>query len=106
MSRDSVIDQVTGKPRLMREMCATCVFRAGNPMKLRPGRLEELIKANIGPQAQGLHCHETLPYGQHPKFGLAFCQGFYKAAGHLANFIRICERLGGFTLVDPPKPED
>lgn len=99
---DSVIDPVTHKPRLMSEMCTTCVFRPGNLMHLRPGRLKQLIQQNTGPEAQGLHCHQTLEYGGHPGFGRAFCRGFYDQFGHLANYIRICERLGGFTEVDPP----
>lgn len=102
---DSVIDPVTHKPRLMSEMCTTCVFRPDNPMHLRPGRLKLLIQQNTGSDAQGLHCHETLSYGAHPGFGLALCRGFYDGFGHLANLIRIFERLGGFTEVDPPGEE-
>jgi hypothetical protein len=102
VSDDSVIDPVTGKPRLMREMCATCVFRPGNPMHLRPGRLKQLIQSNTGPEAHGLICHKTLSYSENPHFGAAFCYGFFEKYGDLANFIRICKRLGGFTLVDPP----
>lgn len=105
MSSDSVIDPVTGKPRLLSEKCSTCVFRPGNLMNLRPGLLEELIKQNTGPNAQGLHCHQTLKYGAHPRFGLAFCRGFYDGFRDLVNFFRICKRLGGFTEVDPPSDE-
>jgi hypothetical protein len=102
VSGNSVIDPVTGKPRLLSEMCTTCVFRPGNLMKLRPGRLEELIRENTGPDAQGLHCHQTLEYGGNPDFGLAFCRGFYDGFRDLVNFFRICKRLGGFTEVNPP----
>ena len=71
-------------------------------MHLEPERIEELIESNIGPSAHGLVCHDTLSYGAHPRFGAAFCRIFYKQFGHLANYIRICERLSGFTEVDPP----
>lgn len=98
---DSLIDPVTRKPRLLAEKCSDCVFRPGNLMHLRPGRLKELIRQNTGPQAQGLHCHQTT-YGQNPDTGLSLCRGFYDGYGHLANFIRVCERIGGFTEVPPP----
>jgi hypothetical protein len=106
MTSESVIDPVTRKPRLLSDQCATCVFRHGNPMHLRPGRLKRLIQENTGPEAHGLVCHETLSYSQNPVFGPAFCRGFYDRFGHLANCIRICERLGGFTEVDPPQGKD
>lgn len=105
MSDEPVIDPVTHKPRLMSEQCTTCVFRPGNLMHLSPGRLKELIGSNTGPEALGLVCHQTLSYGAHPETGAAFCRGFYDSYGHLANYIRIMERLGGFTEVDPPAPE-
>src|SRR6185437_6758472 len=68
--QESLIDPATGKPRLLAEMCSTCVFRPGNLMRLRPGRLKDLIRQNTGPEAQGLHCHQTT-YGQNPETGLA-----------------------------------
>lgn len=71
-------------------------------MHLKPGRLKLLIEQNTGPNAHGLVCHETLEYSANPDFGRAFCRGFYEQFGHLTNYIRICERLGGFTEVDPP----
>lgn len=100
---ESVIDPVTRLPRLLNDQCASCVFRPGNLMHLRPGRLKLLIAENTGPTAHGLVCHETLSYGGHPGFTPAFCRGFYTKYGHLANYIRICERLGGFTEIDPPE---
>jgi hypothetical protein len=102
MSDESVIDPVTHKPRLLSKQCATCILRPGNPMHLRPGRLKDLIESNTGPEAHGLICHDTLSYSKNPDFGPAFCRGFYDQFGHLANYIRICERLGGFTEVNPP----
>jgi len=103
--QESLIDPATGKPRLLAEMCSTCVFRPGNLMRLRPGRLKDLIRQNTGPEAQGLHCHQTT-YGQNPETGLALCRGFYDRFGQLANFIRVCERIGGFTEVVPPEEHD
>jgi hypothetical protein len=102
MESVNTLDRKTGKPRLMGDMCATCVFRPGNPMDLRPGRLRQLIHENTGPDAHGLVCHETLSYGQHPELGHAFCRGFFDRFGHLSNYLRICMRFGGFTEVRPP----
>lgn len=98
---DSLIDPVTGRPRVLSEMCSDCVFRPGNLMNLKPGRLKDLIESNCGPDAQGLHCHQTT-YGQNPETGLSLCRGFFDRFGHLANFIRVCHRIGGFTEVAPP----
>jgi len=105
MSTESCLDKVTHKPRLLSEQCSTCVGRPGNLMHLRPGRLRKLINDNIQQGAQGLVCHQTLSYGGHPEFGDAFCRWFYDTYGHLSNYLRIVERLGGFTEVAPPKDE-
>jgi hypothetical protein len=111
MSRDSVIDSQTGRPRLLSVQCGTCVGRPGNLMHLRPGRLAQLIRDNCGPEALGLVCHETLSYGPHPDFGPAFCRWFFDRFGLQANGIRCLMRLGvldgsgGFTEVDPPEGE-
>jgi hypothetical protein len=74
-------------------------------MDLRPGRLRSLIRDNTQQGVQGLVCHQTLSFGDHPEFGGAFCRWFYDTYGLLNNFMRIIERLGGFTEVDPPKDE-
>jgi hypothetical protein len=90
------------RPRLLSEQCATCILRPGNPMKLRAGRLRSMINEALQEGQQGIICHDTLTYGAHPDFGPALCRGFYQAYGPQNNFIRIMERLGGFTEVDPP----
>jgi hypothetical protein len=93
-----------GRPRLLSEQCATCVYRPGNPMQLRRGRLKQMTQAGIA--GGGVTCHDTLTYGAHPDFGPALCRGFYDNYGHQTNLIRIYERLGGFDEVDPPEKED
>jgi len=102
---DSLMDRGTGKPRLLSEQCSTCVGRPGNLMHLRPGRLKSLIRDNTG-QSMGLTCHQTLGYGASPEYGEALCRWFYDTYGHLTNGIRVMERIGGFTEVDPPSKED
>lgn len=100
-----VLDKETGKPRMLREQCATCVGRPGNLMRLKEGRLKELVRRNSGPHSLGLVCHETIDYeqGEAPDYGgdQAFCRWFYETYG--SNFQRVSERLGGFAEVPPPR---
>jgi hypothetical protein len=92
------------RPHLLAAKCDTCIFRPGNPMHLRPGRVAELVQQNIAAGA-ALTCHKTLPYGEHPEMGKAVCRGFYDAVGHRTNYIRVIERLGGFAEIQPPRTE-
>lgn len=105
MRGTSILDPETSKPRLLSEQCSTCVGRPGNLMYLRKGVLKDLIEKNTGPQALGLICHQTLEYGHHPDFGRALCRWFYDHYGHLANGIRLFERIGGFAEVDLPEED-
>ena len=73
-------------------------------MSLRPGRLRNIVNEALREGSQGIICHSTLSYGAHPNFGPALCRGFYDAVGFRNNFIRIMERLGGFTEIKPPGP--
>ena len=100
-----ILDRETGLPRLMSEQCSTCVGRPGNLMHLREGQLKNLVADNCGPHSLGLICHQTLPYGDYPKFGAAYCRWFFDTCGHRANGIRVFSRLGGFTEVDPPEED-
>lgn len=103
-----IIDRGTGKPRLNSRECDTCVFGPTNA-NLRPGRLRELIRENTGDGKMGLVCHETIDYnpdGENIGDREAICRGFYDRFGEKTNGIRVMERLGGFTEVDPPSPEE
>jgi hypothetical protein len=90
-----------GKPRLLSEQCETCIFRPGNPMHLKEGRLMKMVQDGIS-GGQGIICHDTLSYGRFPDYGGALCRGFYDSFGHLNNFVRIMDRLGGFEEVPCP----
>ena len=98
--RYSVGDPELGKTRLLSRQCATCIFRPGNPMRLAPGRLRQLVQqAGDG----YVVCHDTLPHGRYPHALPAVCRGFadrYKTAA-----LQIIERLWGFVEVDPPGPQ-
>lgn len=87
-------------PRLCAVKCSTCIFRPGNLMQLRPGRVRQMVNDSL---AGGgfITCHATLPYagtGARP----AICRGFYDAYGHASNLIRMWSRIGGFDQVQPP----
>jgi len=99
---ESCFDPVTHRPRLLSRQCATCILLPGNRMSLRPGRLKDLVAGALQQGCQGIICHDTLSYGPNPHFGPALCRGFYDQFGPRSNFIRVMERLGGFTEVDPP----
>lgn len=103
-AREETIFGADGKPRVLSEQCSTCIGRPGNPMKLRPGRVKAMVEAGVN--GQGITCHQTLSYGDHPDFGGAMCRWFYDTFGYLSNFIRIMGRIGGFTEVEPPQDEE
>jgi len=102
----SCYDPVTKRPRLLSAQCVTCIGRPGNLMHLCPGRVRGMVSEALQPGSQGIICHATLPYGDHPDFGPALCRWFYDQFGPRNGFIRIMERLGGFTEVDPPGEEN
>jgi hypothetical protein len=101
---ETCFDHKTNRPRLLSAQCETCIFRSGNRMQLRAGRLRQMVSDALQQGSQGVICHDTLSYGAHPDFGGAMCRGFYDAYGPQNNFVRVMERLGGFTEVDPPAP--
>jgi hypothetical protein len=93
--------------RLLSEQCATCVFRPGNLMHLKAGRLKDLVDGNLAAGAL-LTCHETT-YGQTP--AEALCRGFWDRYRERANAYRVMERLTAATgqpwweEVPPPSGE-
>jgi hypothetical protein len=100
-----VIDQESGKVRVLLRRCETCVFRPGNPFETRPGRVEELIRRNVDAGAL-LTCHSTLPYGPYPEFGPAVCAGFWARHGLATAAGRIAKFMLGIVRVAPPEPSD
>lgn len=98
----------SGKPKLLSRKCDTCIFRPGNLMDLRPGRLTEMVKGSLQGGAPIL-CHETLDYelddeeGNHTGQGPdeAVCRGYYDKHGSQTNLVRIYQRLGGYEEVEP-----
>lgn len=71
-------------------------------MHLNPGRVKSMVRDALQQGNQGIICHKTLSYGDHPTFGPALCRWFYDTYGFQNNFIRCMDRLGGFEEVDLP----
>lgn len=56
--------------RVCAEMCSDCVFRPGNLMRLRPGRLAQMVRDSVAADSF-IPCHQTLGGDE------AVCRGFY-----------------------------
>ena len=64
-----------------------------------------MVRAALQQGQQGIICHQTLSYGEHPDFGGALCRWFYDTYGSQNNFIRCITRIGGFEEVELPKDD-
>lgn len=67
------------------EMCATCIFRPGNLMQLKSGRVRGMVDDSLRDDSF-IPCHKTLDGQQ------AVCRGFYDR--HKQNSLGC--RLGAF----------
>lgn len=83
--------------RIMREQCSTCIYRPGNLMQLRHGRVADMTR-ECRARDTNVVCHQTLS----DKLG-AFCRGSVDA--HAGQLVRIGERLNSIELVEPTKVE-
>jgi hypothetical protein len=98
----SVGDPEAMKSRLLTAQCSTCIYRPGNLMHLRPGRLKDMTETARAEEGFVV-CHQTLPDASPPPGVLpAICRGFYDRFSTQA--LQLMERLWGFLLVDPPRP--
>jgi len=61
-----------GRVHVQREMCSTCIFRPGNLMHLRSGRVKGMIEETKGEDGATIICHQTLDATDN-----AVCRGFY-----------------------------
>lgn len=76
--------------------CPTCVFRPGNQMRLRRGRLAGMIRAAREDQS-AIICHSTT-HGQSAQETV--CRGFYDRYATLP--LRLARVLGIIRFVDAP----
>lgn len=95
---------VDGVPRVLSKQCSTCIGRPGNKMHLNAGRVKGMVNAANREGSQGIICHQTLSYSG-TETGGALCRWYFDTFGHLNGFIRIMERLGGFTEIEPPEAD-
>jgi hypothetical protein len=102
----SILDEETGKPRLLADKCETCIFRPGNLMRLRPGRVGGMVQDAVNGGGY-ITCHATLDGPQNPtRVRAAICRGFYDGYARSSNVLRVFGRLGGFTEIPPPPKGD
>jgi hypothetical protein len=73
--------------RVCRAECATCVFRPGNLMRLRPGRLRGMVRDSLASDSF-IVCHKTLDGDR------AVCRGFYER--HARDTLALRFAGGGF----------
>jgi hypothetical protein len=74
-----------GKIHVRSKMCDTCIFRPGNLMSLREGRVEQMIEDSGDDGC--IPCHDMLDCKKQ-----AVCRGFWKK--HKNQILQIAERLG------------
>ena len=96
-----------GRVRVLSEQCATCIFRPGNLMHLRRGRLADIVR-QCQTRDTNVVCHSTLPAIAPDGVKPAFCRGHVERYGD-GNFLRVVRRLAALTgraaiLELPPPP--
>ncbi len=85
-----------GLVHVCRTQCSTCIFRAGNLMRLQPGRVKSMV-AQATKADSCIPCHQTLDGKQ------SVCRGFFDR--HQTAPLQIAQRLGlvKFTEVSQEK---
>lgn len=81
-----------GKVHVLSERCETCIFRAGNLMHLKPGRVKDMVDQCLENES-AIPCHKTLDGDN------AICRGYYDGYAdrtmtlRLAKFFEIIEEV-------------
>jgi len=75
-----------GRVHVQAEMCSTCIFRPGNLMSLKPGRVRGMVD-EAREHESAIVCHQTLYPGPN-----AVCRGFFERWPTAP--LQIAERLG------------
>lgn len=98
---------MTAMVQVLDEQCATCIFRPGNLMKLRPGRVRGMVAECARTQGY-IPCHETMVHDDEDDDGESttatgpVCRGFFDAHGEVSQLLRIADRLDGIEFVPAP----
>lgn len=74
-----------GRVHVRAELCSTCIFRPGNLMDLRSGRVRQMIDEAKADDA-AIVCHQTLDGDN------SVCRGFFNR--YPTQPLQIAERLG------------
>jgi len=96
-----VIDRESGKVRVLRKRCETCVFRPEGVEVFGARRVRDVVRGNLEASAL-LTCHSTLPYGPYPEFAPAVCAGFWARHGAETAAGRIAKFMLGIVRIAPP----
>lgn len=89
-----------GAVHVVEDKCATCIFRPGNLMNLRPGRLREMSREAVADQSV-IVCHSTLPEVAESGGVEAVCRGYFDAHAHDVTPLRLA-LAADFIAYDPP----
>jgi hypothetical protein len=92
----------SGKIHVMAEKCSTCIFRPGNLMHLKPGRVKDMAESSIADGA-GITCHKTI-LGQADQE--ATCRGFFDSYSDRVMAFQLAERLNMIEEVREGGSED
>ncbi len=93
---------------VLHQQCATCIFRPGNPMHLRPGRVKEMVDACVEHDVH-IPCHEHMTVFDEWDDDEAMqqinpedpvCRGFYDRYPGVGQLIRVMDRLHALYVVD------
>lgn len=86
--------------RVCGERCPTCIFRPGNLMYLKPGRVKEMVtEATADGESGSIVCHDTL---DDPK--QAICRGFWDSYQDRVQLLQVAGRMGFVKLIWKKRP--
>lgn len=101
MSRRSDGPFRDGKVHVLAEMCATCIFRPGNLMGLKSGRVRGMVDEAVKADA-AITCHSTsdAAAGFYEPARPAVCRGFFDR--HATIPLRLAEAMDRIEYDEPP----
>lgn len=81
---------------VLTQKCDTCIFRPGNVMRLRPDRVENMVKECVEKDTV-IPCHQTL---DGPR---SICRGLFDVHRGEIVTLRLAAALGVLAFEDLPK---
>ena len=89
---------------VMAVQCSTCIFRPGNPMKLRAGSLRRMVQDCLDLNTHVV-CHDSPSVAGTGERAIA-CRGFLDRYPHVSIAERMADAFGLRVLVDPATLEE